>query len=78
MTIANRASCLALCLTGVHFRGELQHVGHVGRQKIKCRPIRTRGSGVRLQDELYEADHIPEGCLPQILHCPSLNTLSRI
>ena len=37
-----------------HFRGELQHVGHVGVQKIKCRPIRTREiGGVRLQDELY-------------------------
>ena len=55
MTIGNPASCLALYLTGVHFRGELQHVGHVGGQKIKCRPIRTREmGGVRLQDELYE------------------------
>ena len=34
--------CLALYLTDVHFQGELQHVGHVGEQKIKCRPIRTR------------------------------------
>ena len=42
MTIGNPAFFLALCLTGVHFRGELQHVGHVGEQKIKCLPIRTR------------------------------------
>ena len=36
VTIGNPAFCLTLCLTGVHFRGELQHVGHVGGQKIKC------------------------------------------
>ena len=54
MTIGNSAFCLALYLTGVHFRGELQHIGHVGGQKIKCRPIRTRETGgVRLQGELY-------------------------
>ena len=35
MTIGNPAFFLALCLTGVHFRGELQHVAHVGEQKIK-------------------------------------------
>ena len=35
-------------LTGVHFRGELQHVGHVGEQKLKCQSIRTRKiAGVR-------------------------------
>ena len=27
VTIGNLAFCLALYLTGVHFRGELQHVG---------------------------------------------------
>ena len=43
-----------LYLTGVHFRGELQHVGLVGEQKIKCPPIRIREiSGVRLSEELY-------------------------
>ena len=42
MTIGNRAFCLALYLTEVHFQGELQYAGHVGEQKIKCRPIRTR------------------------------------
>ena len=36
MTIENPAFCLALYLTGVHFRGDLQHLGHVGEQKIKC------------------------------------------
>ena len=30
VTIGNSAFCLVLYLTGVHFRGELQHVGHVG------------------------------------------------
>ena len=49
VTIGNPAFCVALYLTGVHFRGELQHVGHMGEQKIKCRPIRTREiAGVRL------------------------------
>ena len=54
MTIANPASCLVLYLTVEHFRGELQHAGHAGGQKIKCRPIRTRKEGgIRLQEELY-------------------------
>ena len=54
VTIGNPAFCLVLYLTDVTFRGELQHVGHVGGQKIKCRPIRTRQrGGVRLQGELY-------------------------
>ena len=53
MTIGNPAFCLALYLTDVHFRGELQYVGRVGGQKIKYRPIRTRElGGVRLQKEL--------------------------
>lgn len=42
--------CLAFYLTGVHFRAKLQPVDHVGEQKIKSRPIRTREkAGVRLQ-----------------------------
>ena len=54
MAIGNPAFCLALYLTRAHFRGELQHVGHVDGQKIKCRQIRTRDiGGVRLQEELY-------------------------
>ena len=49
MTTGKPAFCLALFLTGVHFRGELQHVGHVGEQKINCRPIGTPEiAGVRL------------------------------
>ena len=49
VTIGNPAFCLALYLTGVHFQGELQHVGDVSEQKIDCRPIRTREiGGVRL------------------------------
>ena len=49
VTIGNPAFCIALYLTGVHFRGELQHVGDVSEQQIKFRPIRTREiGGVRL------------------------------
>ena len=52
--IGNRAFCLVLYLNGVHFRGELQQVGHVGERKINCWPIRTREiAGVRLSDELW-------------------------
>ena len=36
VTIGNPVFCLFLNLTGVHFRGELQHVGEVSEQKIKC------------------------------------------
>ena len=54
MTIGNLAFCLALYLTGVHFRGELQHGDDVSKEKIKCRPIRTREiGGARLSEELY-------------------------
>ena len=45
MTIENLAFCLALYLTGVHFRGKLQYVGYVSEQKFKCQPIRTREIG---------------------------------
>ena len=49
VTIGNPAFCLALYLTGVHFRRELQHAGDVIEQKLKCGPIRTREiGGVRL------------------------------
>ena len=55
VTIGNPAFCLFLYLTGVHFRGKLQHIGDVSQQKIKCRPIRTREiGGVTLSDILYE------------------------
>ena len=54
VAIGNLAFCLALYLTEVHFRGELQHVGHDCGQKFKHRPIRTREIGdIRLQQELY-------------------------
>ena len=42
LIIGNPAFCLASYLTGAHFRGELQQVGIVSQQKIKCRPSRTR------------------------------------
>ena len=49
VTIGNPAFCLALNVTGVHFRSELQHVGDASEQKIKCGPIRAREiDGVRL------------------------------
>ena len=52
MTIGNPGFYLTLYLTGVYFRGELQYIGHVGEQKIKCRPIRTRQiAGVRLLED---------------------------
>ena len=41
VTIGISTFCLALYLTGVHFRGEIQHVSDVSGQKIKCEPIRT-------------------------------------
>ena len=45
---------LFLYLTGVHFRGKLQHGGDVSQQKIKCRPSRTQEiGGVSLSDVLY-------------------------
>ena len=54
VTIGNPAFCLFWYLIGVHFWGELQHVGDVSEHRIKCRPIRTREIvGVRLYDRLY-------------------------
>ena len=54
VTIGNLAFRLSLYLTGVHFRGELQHSGQVIEQ-IKFQPIRTREiAGLWLEDELYE------------------------
>ena len=54
VTIVLPAFCLFLYLTGVHFRGKLQHRGDVSQQKIRCRPIRTRKIGsVSLSDVLY-------------------------
>ena len=42
VTIGNPAFCLFLYLTGAHFQGELQHVGDISKQKIKCW---TNGTG---------------------------------
>ena len=54
MTIENPAFCLALILTGVHFQGELQHVGDASDTEIKYQPIRTRKTGgAKLSEELY-------------------------
>ena len=54
VTIGNPAFCLALYLTGVHFRGELQQVF-----KIKCSPIRNQEiAAARLQEELYVIEHL--------------------
>ena len=54
MITGNPAFCFALYLTGIHFRGELQHFGGVSEQKFKCRPIRTReAGGARLSETLY-------------------------
>ena len=54
VTIGNPAFFLFIYLTAVHFRGKLQHGGDVSKQKIKCRPIRTRGIvRVSLSDVLY-------------------------
>ena len=53
VTIENPAFCLALCLTGVRFRGKLQHVVAVSQQKFQYRPIRTRKiGGIRLSEAL--------------------------
>ena len=56
VTNGNPAFYLSLYLTGVHFRGELQHVGDVSEKsrerikwKIKRRPIKTRESDTRYQ-----------------------------
>ena len=58
VTIGNPAFCLGLNLTGVYFRGGLQHVGDVSEPEIKYRPIRTREiGGARLSEELYLCFH---------------------
>ena len=56
MTIRNPTFCLVFYLTVVHFQGELQHVGNVSEQKIKCRPIRTQEiAGVRCDKSFKKA-----------------------
>ena len=52
------ALCLALYSTGVHFWGELQHVGDVSEQIIKCRPIRTRQIGADCKTNYVNIDKV--------------------
>ena len=53
--------CLTFHLTCVYLRGELQQVGDVGKQKIKCGPIRTREkTDIGLLDELYDTKHVED------------------
>ena len=42
VTIAHPAFCLFLYLTGVQFRGKLQHGGDVSRQKISKKSVSTK------------------------------------
>ena len=42
-------------LTGIYFWRELQYIGPVGEQNIKCRPVKTREiTHIRLLEELYD------------------------
>ena len=56
MTIGNQGVfCFLLCLTDIHLRDELNHVGDVSQEKIKYRPMTIREIGsVTLSDVLYE------------------------
>ena len=42
VTIAHPAFCLFLYLTGVQFRGKLQHGGDASRQKISKKSVSTK------------------------------------
>ena len=47
--------CMTVPLTGIHFRGELQHAGDVREQKLKHGLFRTREiTDIRLLHELYD------------------------
>ena len=49
---------LIFCLTGVHFRGDLRHIGDVSEHKFKYGPIRTKEiTEIRLLHELYGNDN---------------------
>ena len=55
MTIVHPAFCLFLNLTGVHFRGELQHGDDVSQQKISVDQSELEKIGVvTLSDVLYD------------------------
>ena len=70
MTIGNPAFFIASYLTGVHFRGELQHICDVSEQKIKCRHMRTREiGGVILSEEQHMfLRHVIQKTKEHILH----------
>ena len=58
VTNGNPDFCLFLYLTGIHFRGELKHVGDASQLKIKCF-LRTREKGgVSLSDILSGRIHL--------------------
>ena len=58
MTNGNPDFCLFLYLTGIHFQGELKHVGDASQLKIKCF-LRTREKGgVSLSDILSGRIHL--------------------
>ena len=40
--------CLIFAITGVYFRGRLNYLGDVGRQKIKSEPNRARKSWISI------------------------------
>ena len=57
--------CISVPLTGVHFRGELQHVSDVSKQKFNYGLIRTlEMTDIRLLHELYVNN----------VHCCKINT----
>ena len=70
VTIGNPAFCVFLYLTGVHFRGELQHGGDVSEWKIKCWPSRTRAiGGVSLSDKPIQNIHHLQGDMFFMFSC---------
>ena len=57
--IGNQGFCLALYLTDVHFRGELQHVGYGGEQKNQVLTNQnSRNSWCQIVRELYVTEHL--------------------
>ena len=54
MTIGNSAFCLFLCLTGVDFRGELQHVGDVSEQEIKRPRLKEARNSSKIRTSDFE------------------------
>ena len=54
MTIGNSAFCPFLCLTGVDFRGELQHVGDVSEQEIKRPRLKEARNSSKIRTSDFE------------------------